>query len=163
MWSISIVDDAGFHCLMEMGQPHYCIPSSRTVANNIHVVFCKAKDCIAKMLKVSFSFILVKLQTHSEQRTMTVIWISPQMLGPHQITNLSWRSQSISSITVSQPVFCWILSSLRNHIQAWTWLEHLPKYLRTLAFPIRWAFSIYWIYLDQETNVYLLDVSCNTW
>ena len=53
MRSMKIVDDPGFHCLMKTGRPQYKIPSSRTVARDVHVVFRRVKDRIAKMLQVS--------------------------------------------------------------------------------------------------------------
>ena len=54
MQPIGIVDDPGFQHLMKTGHPHYCIPSSQTVACNVHVVFKQVKDWIVKMLWVSF-------------------------------------------------------------------------------------------------------------
>jgi hypothetical protein len=48
-----IVDDPGFHRLMKTGRPHYKIPSGRTVARDVHVVFRRVKERIAKMLQVS--------------------------------------------------------------------------------------------------------------
>jgi hypothetical protein len=53
MRSFKIVDDAGFHRLMKTGRPHLRIPSSRTVARDVHVVFKRVKERIAKMLQVS--------------------------------------------------------------------------------------------------------------
>ena len=53
MRSMAIVDDPGFHRLMKTGRPHYRIPSSRTVARDVHVVFRKVKERIANMLQVS--------------------------------------------------------------------------------------------------------------
>jgi hypothetical protein len=55
MRSFKIVDDAGFHRLMKTGRPHIRIPSSRTVARDVHVVFKRVKERIAKMLQVSLS------------------------------------------------------------------------------------------------------------
>ena len=34
-----MIDDPGFHRLMKTGRPQYRIPSSRTVARDVHVVF----------------------------------------------------------------------------------------------------------------------------
>jgi hypothetical protein len=48
-----MIDDPGFHRLMKTGRPHYRIPSSRTVACDVHVVFRRVKERIAKMLQVS--------------------------------------------------------------------------------------------------------------
>ena len=48
-----MIDDPGFHQLMKTGRPHYWIPSSRTVARDVHVVFRRVKRRIAKMLQVS--------------------------------------------------------------------------------------------------------------
>ena len=53
MQSMQIVDDPGFHRLMKTGRPQYKIPSSRTVARDVHVVFQRVKERITKMLKVS--------------------------------------------------------------------------------------------------------------
>ena len=53
MRSMNMIDDPGFHQLMKMGHPHYWIPSSRTVAQDVHVVFLRVKERIAKMLQVS--------------------------------------------------------------------------------------------------------------
>ena len=49
-------DDTGFHRLMKTGRPQYKIPSGRTVAHDVHVVF---KEWITKMLKVYFFPILL--------------------------------------------------------------------------------------------------------
>jgi hypothetical protein len=57
MRSMQIVDDPGFHRLMKTGRPHYRIPSSRTVARDVHVVFNRVKERIANMLKVSFLYL----------------------------------------------------------------------------------------------------------
>ena len=51
---MSIINNPGFHWLMKTGRPHYQIPSSRTVAHDVHVVFKRVKEWIAKMLQVSF-------------------------------------------------------------------------------------------------------------
>jgi hypothetical protein len=40
---------------MKTGWPHIRIPSSRTVARDVHVVFKRVKERIAKMLQVSLS------------------------------------------------------------------------------------------------------------
>ena len=56
MRSMKIVDDPGFHWLMKTGRPQYRIPSARTVARDVHVVFRRVKECITKMLKVSKFF-----------------------------------------------------------------------------------------------------------
>ena len=50
---MAIVDDPGFHQLMKTGRPHYKIPSSRTVARDVHAVFQRVKERIAKMLQVN--------------------------------------------------------------------------------------------------------------
>ena len=51
-----MIDDPGFHRLMKTGRPQYRIPSSRTVARDVHVVFQRVKERIAKMLQVSFLY-----------------------------------------------------------------------------------------------------------
>jgi hypothetical protein len=56
MRSMKIVDDPAFHRLMKTGRPQYKIPSGRTVARDVHVVFRRVKERITKMLKVSFFF-----------------------------------------------------------------------------------------------------------
>ena len=64
MRSMKIIDDPGFHRLMKTGRPHYRIPSSRTLARDVHVVFRRVKERIAKMLQVSFflgGFIMISL------------------------------------------------------------------------------------------------------
>ena len=53
MRSMKMIDDPGFHRLMKTGRPQYRIPSSRTVARDVHVVFRKVKERISKMLQVS--------------------------------------------------------------------------------------------------------------
>ena len=50
MRSMNMIDDPGFHWLMKMGCPHYHKPSSRIVARDVHVVFLRVKERIAKML-----------------------------------------------------------------------------------------------------------------
>ena len=68
MRSMKIVDDPGFHRLMKTGRPQYKIPSGRTVARDVHVVFKKVnvvfkrvKEQITKMLKVSNLFFPILL------------------------------------------------------------------------------------------------------
>ena len=56
MRSMKIVDDPGFHRLMKTGRPQYRIPSARTVARDVHVVFRRVKERITKMFKVSKFF-----------------------------------------------------------------------------------------------------------
>jgi hypothetical protein len=58
MRSFRIVDDPGFQRLMKTGRPHTRIPSYRTVARDVHVVFKTVKARIAKMLQVSLRNIL---------------------------------------------------------------------------------------------------------
>ena len=53
MRSIKIIEDPGFHRLMKTGRPQYKIPSRRTVARDVHVVFRRVKERIAKMLQVN--------------------------------------------------------------------------------------------------------------
>ena len=53
MRSMNIVEDPGFQRLMKTGRPQYQIPSAKTVARDVHVVFLKVKERIAKMLQVS--------------------------------------------------------------------------------------------------------------
>jgi hypothetical protein len=53
MRSFRIVDDPGFHRLMKTGRPSTRIPSYRTVARDVHVVFKRVKERVAKMLQVS--------------------------------------------------------------------------------------------------------------
>jgi hypothetical protein len=48
-----IVEDEEFHCLMKTGRPGYRIPTAKTVATDVHVVFKRVKGRIAKMLQVS--------------------------------------------------------------------------------------------------------------
>ena len=55
-----IVEDPGFHRLMKTGRPHYQIPSSRTVARDVHVVFRRVKERIAEMLQVSYIYNFIK-------------------------------------------------------------------------------------------------------
>ena len=50
---MKIVDDPGFHRLMKTGCPHYRLPKAKTVAWDVHQVFFRVKDRVAKMLKVS--------------------------------------------------------------------------------------------------------------
>ena len=53
MRSMNIVEDPGFQQLMKTGRPQYQILSAKTVARDVHVVFLKVKERIAKMLQVS--------------------------------------------------------------------------------------------------------------
>ena len=61
MRSFRIVEDPAFHRLMKTGRPQTCIPSSRTVARDVHVVFKRVKERIAKMLQVNFQAILSEI------------------------------------------------------------------------------------------------------
>ena len=45
---------------MKTGHPHYQIPSSRTVAQDVHVVFRQVKERIAEMLQVSYIYKFIK-------------------------------------------------------------------------------------------------------
>jgi hypothetical protein len=92
MRSMKIVDDAGFHQLMKTGRPQYRIPSARTVARNVHVVFKRVKERIAKMLQVSILFyydMIIKLANLSKEYNgrlsfATDAWTSPnQRLGAY--------------------------------------------------------------------------------
>ena len=56
MRSMKVVEDPGFHRLMKTGRPQYRIPSAKTVARDVHVVFLKVKGRIASMLQVSIYF-----------------------------------------------------------------------------------------------------------
>jgi len=58
MRSMKIVEDPGFHRLMKTGRPQYKIPSRRTVARDVHVVFRRVKERIAKMLQVNIIIIV---------------------------------------------------------------------------------------------------------
>ena len=60
MRSMKIVEDPGFQRLMKTGRPHYKIPSSKTVARDVHVVFRKVKERITKMLQVNILIIIHK-------------------------------------------------------------------------------------------------------
>jgi hypothetical protein len=53
MRSMTIVDDPGFQRLIKTGRPQYKILSGRTVARDVHVVFQRVKEHMAKMLRVS--------------------------------------------------------------------------------------------------------------
>ena len=53
MRSMKIVEDPGFQRLMKTGRPQYRIPFAKSMARDVHVVFLKVKEHIAKMLQVS--------------------------------------------------------------------------------------------------------------
>jgi hypothetical protein len=57
MRSFRIVDDPGFHRLMKTGRPHIRIPSYRTIARDVHVVYKRVKVRVGNKLQVSY-FIL---------------------------------------------------------------------------------------------------------
>ena len=58
MRSMKIVEDPGFHRLMKTGRPHYKIPSRRTVARDVHVVFKRVKERISKILQVNILIVI---------------------------------------------------------------------------------------------------------
>jgi len=58
MRSMKIVEDPGFHRLMKTGRPQYRIPSRKTVARDVHVVFQRVKERITKMLQVNILIIV---------------------------------------------------------------------------------------------------------
>jgi len=58
MRSMKIVDDPGFHRLMKMGHPHYKLPSGRTLARDVHMIFRRVKNQITKMLQVNILFVI---------------------------------------------------------------------------------------------------------
>ena len=49
----NIVKDLGFQALMKTGRPGYYLPSPKTVARDVKMVFAKTRICIAKLLNVS--------------------------------------------------------------------------------------------------------------
>ena len=53
MQSFKIVDDPGFHRLMKTRHLHLRIPSSGTVACDVHIVYKQVKERIATMLQLS--------------------------------------------------------------------------------------------------------------
>ena len=53
MRSMKIVEDPAFVRLMKTGRPQYRLPSAKTVARNVHLVFRRVRRRIKKMLKVS--------------------------------------------------------------------------------------------------------------
>ena len=61
MRSFRIVEDPAFHQLMKTGRPQTRILLSRTVARDVHVVFKRVKERIAKMLQVNFQAILSEI------------------------------------------------------------------------------------------------------
>lgn len=83
MRSFRIVEDPAFHRLMKTGRPQTRIPSSRTVARDVHVVFKRVKERIAKMLQVNFQAILseitltVSQEYNSRLNFATDAWSSP--------------------------------------------------------------------------------------
>ena len=154
MQSISIVDNAGFHHLMKMGWPHYHIPSFRTVAHNVHVVFHKAKDHIVKMLQVSFSFRLVKLITNSQW----TIWKDQD--GRLNFAADAWtspNSQSFLVLTVHleyNGIPISLLLDIVKLAESHSGLNLARAFTKVLEdFNISNKVSIYWIDLDQETNI----------
>ena len=48
-----IVEDEEFHCMMKTGRPAYRIPTAKTVAKDVHVVYHRVKERVGKMLQVS--------------------------------------------------------------------------------------------------------------
>lgn len=83
MRSFRIVEDPAFHRLMKTGRPQTRIPSSRTVARDVHVVFKRVKERIAKMLQVNFQAILseitltVSQEYNGRLNFATDAWSSP--------------------------------------------------------------------------------------
>lgn len=53
LWPFKIVSDHGFMSLMKTGHTEYHLPSSLTVFHDVHLVFARTQQWIAKMLKVS--------------------------------------------------------------------------------------------------------------
>jgi hypothetical protein len=53
---MKIVEDPAFVRLMKTSRPQYKLPSAKTVARDVHVVFRRVKERITKMLKVSIFF-----------------------------------------------------------------------------------------------------------
>jgi hypothetical protein len=87
MRSMKIVDDAGFHRLMKTGRPQYRIPSTRTVARDVHVVFKRVKERIAKMLQVSILFyydMIIKLADLSKEYNGRLSFATDAWTSPNQ-------------------------------------------------------------------------------
>ena len=70
MRSMRIVEDVEFHCLMKTGWPAYRIPTAKTVATDVHVVFKRVKDRIAEMLQVSQTQVANKFNNSRFDRVM---------------------------------------------------------------------------------------------
>lgn len=86
--STRIVDDAGFHRLMKTGRPHYKIPKSKTVSQDVHQVFARVRARVGTMLKVgariSLSMFYVNQGTYHSKKNYdghlsfsTDAWTSP--------------------------------------------------------------------------------------
>jgi hypothetical protein len=52
-----VVADRGFQSLMKTGRPSYYIPSPSQVSRDVRLVFGRARERIAKMLKVIIKLI----------------------------------------------------------------------------------------------------------
>ena len=51
---MSVVDSSGFHVMMKSGCPGYCLPHSRMVSRDVHVVFRWVKERLGEMLQVCY-------------------------------------------------------------------------------------------------------------
>ena len=55
MQPFSIVEDHGFHCLMETGRPEHYLPSHFTVPHNVKELLVKVQKRIGEMLQVNIN------------------------------------------------------------------------------------------------------------
>lgn len=102
----TIVDDRAFQSLMKTGRPTIRIPSSQTVARDVHFVFERVKARVAKMLKVCLLVDGVYFcHSCAGCRTMMGSSVSPQTHGLHPTVNPTSPSLYTSS-TKASPFAC---------------------------------------------------------
>ena len=140
MRSFKIVDDAGFHRLMKTGCLHIRIPSQRTVACDVQVVFKRVKERIGKMLQVGLLDYSTWLYYahHISRNTKVVSALLQTPRVPPTIVHLWLRLSILSKMAFRLPFF-WILLRLLHPTRAKHWLPHSQKSWKTTEYQTRYA------------------------
>ena len=121
-----IVSDQGFQCLMKTGRPGYYLPSPSTVSRDVKVVFAKARNRIAKLLRVRIpcSFLILWLLSKLFRSAMVQLTLLLTR-GRPPTTGHTLPSQLISRWTVIHLVFYWTWLKSHRHAHLYDSVLHL--------------------------------------
>ena len=82
-WPFQIVNDHAFHSLRKTGRPEYPIPSAETLSRDVKKVFVRVRECISKMLRVSYK---------TNQITCELTWWQQEYDGKLNFATDAWTS-----------------------------------------------------------------------